>query len=491
MTATDTAAALPPRRKTLFDKLAYGFGSIAFGVKDNGFTVLLMIFYNQALGLPAKSVGLAVMIALFVDAIADPLVGNWSDNLRSRFGRRHPFMYFAAVPVAVSYFFLWNPPSGLNESELFAYLLAITILIRLCITLYEIPSSALVVDLAEDYNERTSFLSFRFFFGWIGGLSMGIAAFSLFLRPSPQDPSGQLNLQGYSNYGLTASILMLTAILVSALGTRRHIPTFRKPPPRRAFDLARTIRELRETLGHGPFLILIGSGLFSYASSGIAAAILTYFRIYFWDLSGDQISFLMIGNFASVVVALFLAPKLGTMLGKKRAVILLSLAGMFIAPIPYVGRVLDVLPANGEAALYWILFGTSFINTVIVMSTGILGSSMMADVVEDSATRTGRHSAGLFFSANAFILKCVSGVGVFGAGLILDAVGFPQGAKQGSVPQDVLIRLAIFEPAVIFGLSLIALLFVINFPISQAVHEENLRKLKAAEAASPLEPVGP
>ena len=199
----------------------------------------------------------------------------------------------------------------------------------------------------------------------------------------------------------------------------------------------------------------------------------------------------MIGNFASVVVALFLAPKLGTMLGKKRAVILLSLAGMFIAPIPYVGRVLDVLPANGEAALYWILFGTSFINTVIVMSTGILGSSMMADVVEDSATRTGRHSAGLFFSANAFILKCVSGVGVFGAGLILDAVGFPQGAKQGSVPQDVLIRLAIFEPAVIFGLSLIALLFVINFPISQAVHEENLRKLKAAEAASPLEPVGP
>jgi len=472
-----TTGALPPMRKTLFDKLAYGFGSIAFGVKDNGFTVLLMIFYNQALGLPAKSVGLAIMIALIVDAFADPIVGNWSDSMRSRLGRRHPFMYAAALPVAISYFFLWNPPGGLGEGALFAYLLGITIIIRLCITMYEIPSSALVVDLAHDYDERTSFLSFRYFFGWIGGLSMGIAAFSLFLRPSTQDPSGQLNLQGYFYYGLTASVLMFVAIVVSALGTQRHIPTFRQPPPRRAFVLSRSVRELRETLTHRPFLILLGSGLFSYASAGIAAAILTYFRIYFWELSGDQISLLMAGNFASVVVALFLAPKLGAAFGKKTAIILFSLAGMSLSPLPYFGRVLDLVPANGTPALFWFLFGTSFVNTVIVMSAGILGSSMMADVVEDSATHTGRHSAGLFFSANAFILKCVSGIGVFGAGLILDAVDFPQGAKRGEVPQNILTNLAIFEPLVIFSLSAFALIFIINFPITRKVHQANLLKL--------------
>ncbi|MDF2496295.1 MFS transporter [Sphingomonas sp.] len=471
------ATSLPQTRKTLLDKLAYGFGSIAFGVKDNGFTVLLMIFYNQALGLPAKAVGLAIMIALVVDALSDPIVGHWSDNMRSRLGRRHPFMYAAALPVAVSYFFLWNPPAGLSENALFAYLLGITVLIRLFITMYEIPSSALVVDLAQDYHERTSFLSYRYFFGWIGGLSMGIAAFSLFLRPSAQDSSGQLNLSGYSNYGLTASLLMLVAILVSALGTQRHIPTFRQPEPRRKFVLSRSVRELRETLGHRPFLILLGSGLFSYASAGIAAAILTYFRIYFWELSGDQISLLMVGNFASVVVALFLAPKLGVAFGKKKAIILFSSVGMLLGPVPYLGRLLDLVPANGTGALFWFLFGTSFINTVVVMSAGILGSSMMADVVEDSATRTGRHSAGLFFSANAFIMKCVSGLGVFGAGLILDAVSFPQGAKRGDVPADVLNSLAIFEPMVIFGLSFISLLFVINFPITKERHEENLRRL--------------
>ena len=69
-------------------------------------------------------------------------------------------------------------------------------------------SSALVADLTQDYEERTRFLSYRYFFGWVGGLTMGVAAFSVFLRPSPSDPSGQLNLEGYSNYGLTASLIM-------------------------------------------------------------------------------------------------------------------------------------------------------------------------------------------------------------------------------------------------------------------------------------------
>ena len=95
-----SSPALP--RHGLAVKLLYGLGSAAFGVKDNGFTVLLMLFYNQALGVPAATVGLAVMIALIVDAIFDPLIGAWSDNVRSRLGRRHPFMYASAIPIAVS-----------------------------------------------------------------------------------------------------------------------------------------------------------------------------------------------------------------------------------------------------------------------------------------------------------------------------------------------------------------------------------------------------
>src|SRR5512135_3677680 len=61
-------------------KLFYGFGSVAYGVKDNGFSYLLLIFYNQVVGLPAEVVGAAIMIALVFDAFLDPIVGQISDN---------------------------------------------------------------------------------------------------------------------------------------------------------------------------------------------------------------------------------------------------------------------------------------------------------------------------------------------------------------------------------------------------------------------------
>ena len=96
-------------------KLYFGLGSAAFGVKDNGFSYFLLIYYNQVQGLPASLAGMALMIALVLDALSDPIVGYVSDNWHSRWGRRHPFMYFAAVPFAASYLLLWTPPEGLDQ----------------------------------------------------------------------------------------------------------------------------------------------------------------------------------------------------------------------------------------------------------------------------------------------------------------------------------------------------------------------------------------
>lgn len=478
---TLSPGSLPPRRKTLFDKLAYGFGSIAFGVKDNGFQVLLLLFYNQALGLPASSVGFAIMVALICDAITDPIVGNMSDNLRSRWGRRHPFMYAAAIPVAVSYYFLWNPPTGLSQSELFTYLLVLMILIRTFITFYEIPSSALVVDLTEDYDERTSLLSFRYFFGWVGGLTMAVAAFSLFLVPSEDYPTGALNLQGYANYGLTASLIMLGAIVISSVGTHRHIPTFRPTPPRQPLDMGESLRRLFGALSYRPFVIMVGATFFAYAASGISGSILTYFRIYFWELTGDQISLLLFGNFASVFVALFLAPRVASRIGKKPAALLFMALAIIFVPLAYLARLIGIMPENGSTALVAILFVSSFINTIIVMSSGVIGSSMIADIVEDHATKSGKFSAGLFFSANSFVLKSLSGVGVFGAGLILDFVAFPEGAKAGEVPAAVLRDMVLVEVPIIMALQLLTLLCIWLYPITRQRHEENLRKIHARD----------
>ena len=115
-----TAAAVPDKPSVGL-KLAHGFGAAAFGIKNNGFDYFLLLFYGTVIGLEQWLVGLALFIALVFDALSDPLVGYWSDNLRSRWGRRHPFMYAAALPVSLSYFLLWIPPD-VGQWGLFAYL---------------------------------------------------------------------------------------------------------------------------------------------------------------------------------------------------------------------------------------------------------------------------------------------------------------------------------------------------------------------------------
>src|SRR5580698_10612324 len=223
-------------------KLFYGLGSIAYGVKDNGFQTILLPFYNLVLHVPAQLAGLAIFIANVVDAFLDPIVGHLSDNLRTRWGRRHPLMYLSALPVAVSYLLVWNPPAW-SQGALFVYLIIVAIIVRTFITFYEIPSSALVPELTENYDERTSFISYRILFAWYGGLSMSLLAFFVFLRADATYKVGQLNPIGYSRYGMVAAVVMFVAILVSEAGTHRFIPHFRIPAARR-LSLVQYMREM-------------------------------------------------------------------------------------------------------------------------------------------------------------------------------------------------------------------------------------------------------
>ena len=109
-----TAAARP--RVGMPTMVLYGTGFISNSVKTRGLATFLMVFYNQVMGLPAAWVGLGTGLALIFDALIDPAVGYVSDNTQTRWGRRHPFMYAAAAPVAILFFLLWNPPTGLEPS---------------------------------------------------------------------------------------------------------------------------------------------------------------------------------------------------------------------------------------------------------------------------------------------------------------------------------------------------------------------------------------
>ena len=134
-----TIKAIPPvRRLPAPTMLAYGSGAIAYGVKDLSFSTFLLLFYNQVIGLPAAEVGFAIMCALLLDAFIDPAIGFLSDRTRGRWGRRHPWMYASALPVAIGWLLLWNPPEW-GQGALLLYVFGSALLVRVALSMFEIP----------------------------------------------------------------------------------------------------------------------------------------------------------------------------------------------------------------------------------------------------------------------------------------------------------------------------------------------------------------
>ena len=295
MTAVAAEAAVQARRPIdLSTRLFYGLGSVSFGVKDNGFSYFLLLFYNQVMGLPAQAVGFAVLIALIFDACIDPLIGQVSDNFRSPWGRRHPFMYAAAIPFALAYLALWNPPHW-GQQGLFWYLVVTAIVIRALASVFEVPSSALAAEFSTGYEQRSVLLSYRLFFAWVGGLTVNFLAYAVLLTPDATHRVGQLNPTGYAHYGLVAAVIMCSAILISSLGTHRQIPRLMPPPPKRKLTLGQTLGEMKETLSNRSFIFLLISSIASAMAIGLSSSLNFYFNTFFWEFTAKQISILTLG----------------------------------------------------------------------------------------------------------------------------------------------------------------------------------------------------
>lgn len=459
-------------------RLAYGVGSVAFGVKDNGFTFFLLLFYNQVLGLPAGWVGAALMVALVVDGFVDPAIGQISDHWRSRLGRRHPFMYAAALPAAIGYALLWNPPAGLTPIGLFSWLIVLSVLVRMAIATYEVPSAALLPELSESYDQRTVLLSYRTFLAWCGGLFTTIIAYTVFLIPTPEQPLGQLNAHGYSQMGWFSGGVIFLVILVSTLGTHRFIPFLNKPTASAPGSARANMRQMLRALSNRSLLMLLAANLVSMMAIGVGSALNIYMATYFWELSTTKIAVLSLGLFAGAVIAFIFTPLLGRHFEKRTCALAVGVSHATASILPIVLRLLGVFPENEDNAILPVLIGFYVVSTASMVAWMILTTSMLADIVEDNEVRMGQRSEGVIFSVNLFIQKCVSGVGVFGAGLLLTLISFPEQATAGTVDATVVRTLGAAFAATQLLCYAPSVVFLIGYKITRHGHAQNLQTLR-------------
>ncbi len=465
-------------RASLSTKLYYGLGATPFGIKDTGFNYFILIYYNQVLGLDPFFAGAALALAIVIDAVSDVAVGVLSDGWRSRWGRRHPFMYAAAVPVALSFYFLWNPPAAALQGQavLFTYLLVMAVLVRSCLTFFEVPNAAMGPELTQDYNDRTGLMAFRYVFGWLGGLSMAVLAYTVLL---PSDAAGQLGPRGYQLIGVIGSGSMLALMVLSSLGTHRHIREFHVPAPRARLDRRAIVESITSMFRNRSFVSVFVSALFFGAAAGVSQAMSIYVSTFFWLLSSVEIGYIPMLGLIAVPASYLIAPRLAARWGKKQAAMHCFLFAIVFLPIAFIAQLAGVFPGRESPFYLPLLMSHYLVETTAIICMQIVFASMNADVVEDRSAETeGRRDEGLIFAARNFSKKAVSGLGVLLAGLILWVARFPDQAKPGEVEPSSVTTLVLVYLPVILGLYLASWRALGGYDIDRAKHQANLDRTR-------------
>ncbi|MEE4201889.1 MFS transporter [Erythrobacter sp.] len=458
--------------------LVHGFGAVAFGVKDLGFSFFLLIFYNQVLGMDARLVSLALLIALLVDAVIDPIIGNLSDRTYTRWGRRLPWLYVAPIPLAVVWVLLWSPPGG--EAPSFAGLVGIAICVRILLSACEVPSVSLVPELTQDYDQRTTLFRFRFLSGWMGGLTMMVLAYTVFMPG--QD--GLLQQEGYFAFGLFGAVLMAASVIGSAAG--QHYLVARLPETRPApFTFKGAFAEIFEAFSEKSFLIFGAGALAAYVSQGMLFSILNYLNLFVWQLTQTDLILLPATLFLSVVLMFVVVGPMHRAWGKAKTAMIAAIGSMMIGLTPYALLLAGIWPEVGTAASTYGYFAFLLFGNTLGVVMMISATSMIAEIVEAFEERTYRRAEAAFYSGNWLIQKCATGAGIFVTGQIIGAAGLAADADPGAVPAQTIADMVLYFGGASAVLALIAAYWLGRFPISRAEHEARLERLAARKDAAP------
>lgn len=468
-------------------RLVYGAGGAVYAVKESAYTMFVLLFYTQVLGLEGTLTGVVVAVGLLWDAVSDPLVGALSDRLRHRRGRRHPFMDASILPLGLGFLGLFAPPPAIVDSSplLAGWLLFWSLWIRSFVTTFSIPQLALSAEITRDYQGRSRILGTRLAFIFLFSVLMPASALLLIFGEG-NGGDGRFARDNYPVYGAFSCLVCWLMAGISSRGTRRYARSS-LPQDGAAPGSAGTLGgDLLRTLGNRGFRMVLGLDISIMMAYGSVSTLNMLVWVYYWEFSARQISLILsLPSLAAVgLVALSLGP-LGRRHEKYRllqlAVLGLILNCLWLYPL----RMLHLLPDNGSTLVFWLnlLFMLLFMYCFLLRA--IQTQSIIADVADEHEWQHGlRQEAGFFAAAN-FANKIATVFGPLYGGLALDLVGLRAGMQPGSIAQPVLDGLAVAYGLGTLPFLVAGLLFGLRITLSRARVEELQRLLRRRAARPP------
>ncbi len=468
-------------------KIAFGVGTTAEAICLYSFGLLSMLYYNQVLGLNATLAGLAPTLALVFDAVSDPLIGSISDRFKSKkWGRRHPFMFAAPLPVSLCFFAIFNPPEGLAGFWLFSWFAGFAVALRTFMTLFHVPHLALGGELSSDYHERSTIMSYNNFFGWIGGAGTHFVALTFAFAATAEYANGLLNPGAYPAFSTAAAVIVFFILYTSAWYTRDQIPRLTQPADDLPeFGFHAFWSDIKAVLSNRNYVFLLIALFLLSVMLGMRAALNLYMSTYYWEFLPAQIAIFVIGSAVGYGAAFSLTTRIHQRFDK-RATIVWTAAWLSIVPaLPVILRMLGYFPETGSGLLQPVLMIFVALGAVCGAVLNISVMSALADIADENELLDGQRQEGMLYSARTFFAKADNAIGHFLAGVALDLIQFPAKSKPGEVDADVIYWLGLMDSPITILPGVLAACFYAGYRINKTRHAEIQAQLEIKRATTP------
>ena len=441
-------------------KWFFGAGDTAATLSHTIVAFFFLIYLTDVIGIRPALAGSVVLIGKIWDAVTDPMVGHISDNTKSRFGRRRIFLLIFALPLGVSFFFLWALPQGTSELTVFALAVIAYIIHMTFMTLVSVPYQALLPEMVDDYDQRTSFTAYRMLFSILGGL-LAVAIPDIIV-------SGHTDKHtGFMVMAVVFAVIISIAPLFPFFGCYERVKEVKKLP----FPGFKAY--LKPIFSNIPFRLAVLIYFFTWSGIALVETMFIYFFTY-WLRREDL--FLILVALLFILAAAFLPiwVKLSEKLEKSTAYIIgiceLS-AALFL--------VIFITPQTPV----WLIFILIAFLSFGVSAAHVMPHTLIPDCIDYGTMVSNKRTEGVYYGLITFFHKLGVAVVIWISGIVLDITGYinPEVYGEAIQPDSTLWAIRIMQgpaPAVIL---LIGVFFVILYPITRNKHKAISRKLRKRE----------
>jgi GPH family glycoside/pentoside/hexuronide:cation symporter len=411
----------------------------------------LLYFYTDRKGLSPSLAGFAFFLALVIDALTDPIVGNISDRARFKSGRRRPF-FIASIPMAVCYYLLLSPPD--LGAGLFAWFLGFYFLMLTSRKFYETAYGALMPELTLDYDERTKLSTFRQLLGTVGDISGALLPFAasyLFARGAD-----------FKITGAICAIVVAGGAMLAYAGLRERSEFSTR-------ERSKLFASLKSMAGNRPFVILLIATTLAVMAINIPTVLIRFLAKY-WYHDENAAARWLIAYFAGSVVSYPFWFRITMRIEKKPAFVVAMICNAFGS----LGFML--MTPQSTVGLYFLMAFSGF-SAIGIWVTQVSAS---ADVIEWDEERTGQRQEGAYGGITSMSIKIAIAVTLLLVGPVLNWVGYRPGGSITQQAGESLHMVFSIGPASIYFMS--ALVFS-RYPITRASHREMRDRLSARSTA--------